>query len=54
MKFLFVFDVVWSQTDSDTIIVQETNQQTALARLKSRYPHARYYNLVRKATDFIE
>ena len=54
MKYFFVYDIQWSQTDVDTVIIQETCEATATARLKSRYPGARYINFVRKATDFVE
>ena len=54
MKKFFVYDIQWSQTDCDTVIIQETCQSTALARLKSRYPGARYINFVRTSQEFIE
>jgi hypothetical protein len=54
MKQLFIYDIQWSQTEVDTVIIQETSRATALARLKSRYPGARFINFVRVSQVFIE
>ena len=54
MKYLFVYDIQWSQTDVETVIIQETCEATAVARLKNRYSGARYISFVRKTREFIE
>jgi len=47
MKRLYVIEVSWSATDKDTIIVQETCLNTAIARAKSVYPNAKVFDLLR-------
>ena len=54
MKKFFIYDIRWSQTECDTVIILETCQATALARLKSRYPGARYIDFVRVSNEFID
>lgn len=43
----YVYDVEWSQTDKDTVCFYCANGNPAQF-LKSKYPKARYYNLIRK------
>lgn len=54
MKYFFVYDIQWWPSVVDTVIIQETCEITALARLKNRYPGARYISFVRKIREFID
>lgn len=54
MKKFFVFDIEWSQTDKETVIILETCKTTAEARLKSRYKGCRFISFVRVSDTFID
>jgi hypothetical protein len=54
MKKFFIYDIEYSQTDKETVIIQETCKTTAEVRLKSWYPNARYISYRGVSTHLIE
>lgn len=51
MKYYYVYDIEWSQTDKTTVVIYSTSEDIATI-LKRRYPNARYFNLIRKTESF--
>ena len=51
MKYYYVYDIEWSQTDKDTAVICATEKDIANI-LKRRYPNARFYQLIRKTELF--
>lgn len=49
----FVFDIVWSQTDKDTVIVSADSKKDAEQKLRVLYPRAFYYNCIREVRENI-
>lgn len=52
-RYYFVFDVVWSQTEKDTVIVKAEGRQGAELELAKRFKGYAYLEFVRKTQRFI-
>lgn len=51
MKYYYVYDVEWSQTNKDTVIIYCKDTEIG-EYLKKKYKGARYFSLIRK-TDYL-